>query len=36
MRNWFIRQSKRPLSGLVFDVYVVGMVALCVVGGWIL
>ena len=33
MKAYFIRQSNRPLSGLMFDSFVVGMLALCVVGG---
>jgi len=33
MRNWFIRQSRRPLLDVAQDSFVVGMLALCVVGG---
>ena len=36
MKAYFIRQAERPTVHLVFDIYVAGMLTLCIVGGFIL
>ena len=36
MREYIIRQVNRRWQDLAFDAYVFGMLALCVVGGWVL
>jgi len=33
---WFKKQRARPVNDLAHDFFVGGMLALCVVGGWLL
>lgn len=36
MKDYIVRQANRPLQDLAIDTFAFGMLAFCVVGGWIL